>query len=239
MKGHKLMILGRSGSGKSAGMRNLDPAKTGVINADLEPFPFKMDGYQMVMDGDKPDLLKSNYVETVRPNSAVATLKAWDERDDLDTIVLDTFTHLLTNYYVNFCLGQPYSGYKELGTAFFSIMEQVNRMQKNVIVFGHINTQFNDAGDLVVEMKSHGKMIKEFEPESYFNILLYSEVIKDEKGIKRVFRTQPKNPSESVKSPAMFNEDGSVTPLFDEYIDNDISAVIHKLDEFYNHKLVV
>ena len=226
------MIIGRSGSGKTASMRNLDPAKTGVVNPDLEMFPFPMAGYDTIMNGNAPDLMLSNYVKTVKPASVMATLNAWEQRPDIETIVLDTITHLLTNYYVNFCLGQPYSGYKELGTAFMDVMDWVGKSEKNVIIFGHVKKDFNDEGHLVTEMKSHGKMIKEFEPESYFNMLMYAEVIKDEQGIRHVFRCEADNPSESVKVPTSFANNVG-TPIFDRYIDNDLQFVLDELDKFY------
>ena len=40
MKKHKALILGRSSSGKTSSLRNLDPAKTGIINCDKEELVF-------------------------------------------------------------------------------------------------------------------------------------------------------------------------------------------------------
>ncbi len=235
MRNHKLLILGRSGSGKTTSLRNLDPKKTGIINADKQTPEMDMTGYNTVMtEAGHPDLARSNYVETSKPGSVVATLKAWETRDDIEVIILDTITHLITAYYITDALGKEFGGYKELGTSFWNIVDTIRDLKKSVVVFGHINSSFNDMGDKVVEMKSHGKMIKEFEPESYFNNLFMAEVIKQDGVLRWGFRTIPKEPVEKVKSPIKWNDDGTITRALDDFEDNDIQAIFAKLNQFYN-----
>jgi len=233
---HKMLILGRSGSGKSASMRNLNPAKTGIINADRQELIFPSKGYKtVVIEGtNKPDLGKSNYVETSKPASALAVLKAWNNSPTINTIVLDTITHLITSYYIKEALGKDYGGYKELGTTFWQIIDYVRTMDKNVIVFGHLKTAFNEDGVKEVTMKSHGKMIDEFEAESYFNTLLLAEVIKKDEELEYVFRSKPRNLAEKAKSPVKFAEDGTIIRALDEYEPNDLHAVLTKLNKFYS-----
>jgi len=230
----KMMILGRSGSGKTTSLRNLDPKQTGIINADKESFPFPSNGFRTIKDAKGlPDLSKSNYVETGKPSSMLKCLKTWDERQDIKTIVVDTITHLFTEYYVTQALGKDYGGYKEMGTSFWDVMDNINKLNTNVIVFGHIQYTFNDMGDKVISMKSHGKMIESFEPESYFNTLLLAEVIKEEGTLKWVFRTKPKETFEKIKSPSTFIGD-KVVSVLDYYEDNDINAILNKLNKFYS-----
>jgi hypothetical protein len=107
-------------------------------------------------------------------------------------------------------------------------------MKKNVIILGHLKTEFNDEGIKEVTMKSHGKMIGEFEPESYFNVLMLAEVIREDEELKYVFRTEPKSSAEKIKTPVKFNEDGSVTRALDKYEPNDLAALLTKLDKFYS-----
>ncbi len=229
-----MLVLGRSGSGKTSSMRNLDPSTTGLINCDKQELPFVKPGYSTVLDGNgKPDLEKSNYVETGKPMSVIKTLKAWESREDLNTIVIDTITHMMTSYYITDALGKDYGGYKELATSFWNIVDAVRDLKKNVVVFGHIKTDFNEFGDKVFEMRTHGKMVKEMEPESYFNILLSSEVKNIEGDIKWVFRTKPENASEKIKCPGMFNEDGVMVKSLEPHEDNDVAMIIRKIRQFY------
>lgn len=230
-----MLILGKSGSGKSASMRFLEPSKTGIINADKQELIFPVEGYITVPSSDgSPDLSKSNYVETSKPSSVLRVLKEWEQREDIDTIVLDTITHLITAYYITEALGKEFGGYKELATSFWNIVDTIRDLNKNVIVFGHVNYEFNDMGDRVMEMRSHGKMIKQFEPPSYFNILLASEVIKQEGEVKWLFRTEPNDHVDIVKAPARFTENG-IEKALDKYEDNDLNFILNKLRTFYNN----
>lgn len=233
-RNHKILILGRSGSGKTLSERNLDPATTGIINADRQELEFKHSGFKTILDDNgKPDLAKSNYVETSKPNSVIKTLQIWNNVPTMETVVLDTITHLITSYYINEALGKEYGGYKELGTAFWNILDIVRKMNKNVIIFGHLKNEFNDEGIKEVTMKSHGKMIGEFEPESYFNILMLAEVIKEDEELKYIFRTEPKNPAEKIKTPVNFIGD-TVTRALDKHEPNDLAALLTKLNKFYS-----
>jgi hypothetical protein len=235
MKYIKMLILGRSGSGKTSSLRGLDPAKTAIINCDKQELPFVKPGYEMNTNaGGFPDSATSNYVETSKPSSVLATLDAWEAREDIDTIVIDTLTHLMTAYYITDAIGKEFGGYRELGTSFWQIIDKVRDLKKNVIVFGHIKTEFNDLGDRVSEMRSHGKMIKDFEPESYFNILLMAEIKKLDGEVRWIFRTQPENASEKLKCPSKFGDDDSIEKAFLPVEDNDVQMLFDKLHTFYN-----
>ncbi|MBR9700371.1 hypothetical protein GOV11_00725, partial [Candidatus Woesearchaeota archaeon] len=45
----KILILGRSGSGKSFSLHDLDPKKTGIINSDKQELSFGNPGYETVV----------------------------------------------------------------------------------------------------------------------------------------------------------------------------------------------
>lgn len=236
MKKHKMLILGRSGSGKSSGLRNLDPARTGIINCDKQELIFPSNGYiTNLASNGSPDLATSNYVETGKPGSVVRTLEAWATRDDLDVIVIDTITHLITEYYITEALGKEFGGYKELGTSFWNIMNTIRTVDKHVVVMGHLDSKFNDMGQKEIQMKSHGKMIQEFEPESYFNTLMVAEVRKEDGGLRWVFKTQPDEVAEKVKCPSKFLEGGEIIHALEKYEDNDVSAILQKLITFYQN----
>lgn len=235
MKKHKMLILGRSASGKTSSLRNLDPSRTGIINCDKEALVFPSGGYHTDLnESGIPILSTSNYVETGKPLSVVNTLKEWATRDDIEVIVLDTITHLITEYYITEALGKEFGGYKELGTSFWNIMNTIKTIDKHVVVMGHINNVFNDMGQREVVMKSHGKMIQEFEPESYFNTLMMAEVRKLEGALRWDFKTQPDETVEKCKCPARFLPDGTVEYALEKYESNDVNAVLQKLITFYS-----
>jgi predicted kinase len=77
-----ILVYGPSGSGKSRAIKNLIPQNTGIISSDMKALPFKgwKSNYVTVLnDSKKPDLLKSNYIETRKPASVLAVMKTWEK----------------------------------------------------------------------------------------------------------------------------------------------------------------
>ncbi|MBR9701132.1 AAA family ATPase, partial [Candidatus Woesearchaeota archaeon] len=107
----KILILGRSGSGKSFSLHDLDPKKTGIINSDKQELSFGNPGYEtVVIDAvsGAPDFQKSNMVQTDKMSSVVATFEAWETREDIETIIIDTLTHLITADYMANSIGKDF-----------------------------------------------------------------------------------------------------------------------------------
>ena len=231
----KILILGRSGSGKSFSLHSLDPKKTAIINTDKQELSFGNPGYNTVVADQAsgaPDFNKSNMVNTDKMSSVVATFDAWEAREDIDTIVIDTLTHLITADYVHNTIGKDFKSYQKMGKGVWMFLDKIRDSKKNVLVFGHIEHTFNDMGDRVLKMKTQGKMIDAFEPESYFTSLFYSEVVKDGEDINWQMKTLPTDVNDKVKSPAKIVE-GTVVRALDAYEPNDMGAILTKLSNFY------
>ena len=233
MKHSKILILGRSGSGKSFSLHSLDPKTTGIINIDKKELSFgHPDGYKLIMNGDgRPDLDKSNYVETDRMASVQRTLDTWAKRDDLKTIVIDTLTHLITSDYVNNAIGKDFKSYQRMGLDFWHKLDTIRNMDKNVIALAHIEEKFNDSGERVFDMKSQGNMIRNFEPESYFTTMLFSEPFSTEEGVEYRLKTAPTSTFEKIKSPAKY-VDGKLVRALEPYEPNDAKLILDKLSNF-------
>lgn len=234
MNYQKVICLGRSGSGKSFSLHSLDPETTGIINVDKKELSFGNPGYTTQLNGKLPDLEKSNYVETDKFTSVMKTLDVWSTRNDLETIVLDTVTHLISSDYVNNTIGRDFKAYQTLALNFWKVLDRIREINKHIVVFGHIEELWNDNGERVVSMKSHGKMINSFEPQSYFTTMLFAEVHSDEGEISYMFKTAPTSVYEQVKSPARII-DGKVVKALEPYEPNDMNLILSKLNKFYNH----
>ena len=197
----KILILGRSGSGKTFSLHGLDPKKAAIINSDKQELSFGNPGYVTVVHDDvtgAPDFEKSNMVHTDKMSSVNATFDAWEAREDIDTIIIDTFTHLITADYVHNTIGKDFKSYQKMGKGVWLMLDKIRDSKKNVLVFGHIEHAFNDMGDRTIKMKTQGKMIDAFEPESYFTSLFYSEVKKDGEEIKWEMKTLPTDVNDKV-----------------------------------------
>lgn len=231
---HKIFVLGETGAGKTSSLRNLDPTKTAIINSDKKALPLEgwRNKYKRVLnDAGNTDMEISNYVEIDKPTQVLSAIKQFAERSDITTIALDTITHALTAFYMMDAIGKDFKAYQKLGLSAYEIFNFVRTCQKNIIVFGHTDTKFNDTGHLVVEMKAYGNMVTDMVPPSFFTTVLMAEVKRVDGQNRHIFRTQTNGP-DPAKSPVRFNDDGSVTSALPAEMPNDILQVIRALDQF-------
>lgn len=231
----KIFILAPTGIGKSSSLRNLDPKTTGIINCDKKELPLKgwRVNYKTVRGEDKRiDFNKSNYVETNSPSNVLTVLNEWANNPNIKTIVIDTITHMITSDYMTNTIGKDFKAYQKMGKNFYDVIQFINNSDKDIIVMGHLERRINETGDVVYDMKTHGKMISDLVPASYFTCVLVGEKKKrkDELGFDFLFRTQSEG-EDPAKSPAYFEEGNAVTAL-DFYEPNDVQLILSKLKRF-------
>jgi hypothetical protein len=240
---NKIFILAPTGTGKSTSLRNLKPETTGFINADKKELPIR--GWRTKYVGKRVKVKKgteeftacdaatSNYIETDDAKAVKFMLEEWEKQPHIETIVIDTITHMITAEYMRNTIGKDFKAYQALGKMFYDIMQLIINSKKNVIVIGHVEKKINELGDIVWEMKSHGNMIKDLVPASYFTTVLIGEKRKDGKtgAFDYVFRTQSEG-NDPAKSPAFVSAKGEVETALELYEYNDIVTIIKKLYDF-------
>lgn len=231
----KIFILAPTGIGKSSSLRNLDPKTTGIINCDKKELPLKgwRVNYKTVRGEDKRiDFSKSNYVETNSPSNVLTVLNEWANNPNIKTIVIDTITHMITSDYMTNTIGKDFKAYQKMGKNFYDVIQFINNSDKDIIVMGHLERRINETGDVVYDMKTHGKMISDLVPASYFTCVLVGEKKKrkDGEGFDFLFRTQSEG-EDPAKSPAYFEEGNAVTAL-DFHEPNDVQLILSKLKRF-------
>ena len=231
---HKILILGRSGTGKSSALRNLNPKETAIINPDKKALPlqnWRQDYVNVKLDTGKTDLDKSNYFELSKPNHILAVLKHLKNRRDIKVVVLDTITHLITSTYMRETIGKDFKAYQALGLSIFEILDYIRDYPKTVIITAHIDEAFNDMGQRQTDVKSYGKMIKDMEIPSFFTTVLITDILVKDGDREYTFRTQSLG-NDPVKSPVIFKKDGAIENALPFNITNDIKQVIDLLDKF-------
>lgn len=200
-----VLIIGKSGSGKSASMRNFAPDDVKVINVLGKSLPFKSNGFHKVTTDDY---------------KTVATeIRDAKERN----IVIDDAGYLITNMFMN-GHGQKkgnavFEFYSEIATSFWKLLNYIKTLPQDKIVYIVMHEDTNDLGE--TKPKTIGKMLDEkVNIQGMFTIVLRS-MFRDG---KYLFRTQTSG-LDVCKSPI---------GLFDnEYIDNDLKMVSDKIREYY------
>jgi len=208
--GLPVLVLGKSGSGKSAAMRNLKQEDFGLINVLGKALPFRNSLKYMVTD---------DYAKIKK-----ALLNA-----QTNNLVIDDAGYLITNMFMNGGANNKgnavFEFYTALATKFWDLIEFIiHQLPEERIVYMIMHEQESDFG--TTKPKTIGKMLDDKVcVEGLFTIVLRS--VNDDGNY--IFRTQS-NGSDVAKSPM---------DMFNKEIDNDLKLVTDTIREYYNLKDVV
>lgn len=200
-----ILIIGKSGTGKSASMRNFKKEEIDVINVESKPLPFR---------NDFDTLDSDNYREIAK---AIKNSKK-------KVVVVDDAGYLLTNSFMRGHASQGggnamFNFYNTLADDFWKLITFCKSLCKEKIIYIIMHEAKNDFGD--IKPKSIGKLLDEkVTIEGMFTIVLRS--VYHDGGY--YFRTHTDG-FDVAKSPInMFTEDE---------VDNDLKAIDKKVREYY------
>lgn len=181
--GIPVLVIGESGTGKSASLRNFTPESVGVINISGKPLPFR-------------NKLKS--IRTDDWKQVVKVLKGMKA----PSAVVDDFQYLIVNEYMRRSAEIGYQKYTEMAQHYWQVVQTViNDMPDDKIVFflSHIDRDQNGNE----RAKTIGKLLDEkVTVEGLFTIVLKTHV----QDGRYTFLTQNSG-NDTVKSPiGMFAE---------------------------------
>lgn len=202
-----VLIIGKSGSGKSTSMRNFAGSDDlNVINVLDKPFPFR----GKIKSGATDD-----YQQVMR----------WLIQFPAKSIVIDDAGYLMTNMFMKGHANQGagnaiFSFYNQLGDHYWNLIEFIKKsVPKDKIIYMIMHEDTDDYGN--IRPKTIGKMLDEKVCiEGMFAIVIRSI---SENG-SHYFLTQ-NNGSDVAKTPMGMFEDGK--------IDNDLLIVDKAIREYY------
>lgn len=171
------LIMGGSGSGKSASMRNFKDGEVGVINVSGKPLPFKTN--LKPYNSDNYDLI----------TSAIKKAKS-------QSIVIDDCQYLMANEFMRMAKVTGYQKFTDIAVNFWSLIQTVIKtLPDEKIVYFLAHTEKDNDGN--EKMKTIGKMLDDkITLEGLFTIVLKTEVSDG----NYQFSTQT-NGHDTVKSP--------------------------------------
>lgn len=206
------LVLGESGTGKSASLRNLDPAGTLLIQAVKKPLPFRSAGWSLF---DREKNSKGNVFVTDQADAIIRLMTKTARK----VIVLDDFQYVLANEYMRRTAETGYGKFTDIAKHAWEIINAAATLADDVRVYILSHTTTDDAG--TTKIKTIGKMLDEkITVEGLFTIVLRTLVIDQQ----YLFSTR-NNGADTVKSPM---------GLFaDERIENDLQAVDVAICDYY------
>lgn len=210
-----VLIIGRSGSGKTYSLKNFKPEEVGVISVEKGRLPFRSEIKTIKVPkdfgGEVNTYAQLNSAKYSWIISAVKKAKA-------KSIVIDDSQYLLVNELFDRAAEKGYDKYVQMASNFRNLIHAINDLEDDdkIVYFLHHSELDADGRE---KTKTIGKMLDEkLTVEGCFDIVLYCQ---DHK-----FYTQA-NGQSTAKSP----ED-----MFDLEIPNDLKAVDVAIREYYGMK---
>lgn len=205
--GIPVLILGKSGSGKSSSMRNLPKESFCVVNVAGKPLPFR----------GKRNLYSTDQYYTVEVPQSDGTVKRYKGIDyilahaPMDIIVIDDCQYLMANAYMRRSGEKGFQKFTDIGKDFWQMIDCIKRLPDQKVVYLMAHTETGEDG--TEKCKTIGKLLDEkITVEGMFSVVLKAVCTEG----RYVFRTR-NNGHDTVKSPmGMFEE---------EEIDNDLALV--------------
>ena len=206
-----VLIMGESGSGKSASLRNFAPNEISVFNVTSKPLPFKQGKTKI------PKIDNATYADIA---NALAN-------PNKRAYVIDDAGYLLSFEMFKRANETGYSKFTDMAKNFFDMLDFINtKLPNDIIVYITMHTE-DDSEMHKTKAKTIGKMIDQnLNLEGLFVIVL--RAMQTEEGYKFITRDDRVS---TAKSPmGMFESDK---------IDNDLKEVDRIIRDYYDMKPLV
>ena len=155
--GIPILILGESGTGKSASMRNFKPNEIALANVAGKPLPFK-----------------GKFTETVNTDS-YRKIKQFTKEAASNVVVIDDAQYLMANEFMRRSAERGYDKFTEIAVNFWDLVQAVRELpeEKIVVFMAHIERDQNGNE----KIKTIGKLLDEkITVEGMFTIVLKTSV---------------------------------------------------------------
>lgn len=209
-----VMIMGKSGSGKSRSLKNIDPATSFLIQVIRKPLPFK--GWRDKWTERTEANPSGNVLVTDAPDKIKKTIAAISlKRPEVKNIIIDDSQYIMANEFMRTASVKGYDKYIKIGCDFWEIVKESATYRNDLTVFFLHHVEEMDNGGK--KAKTIGKMLDEkISIEGMFTIVLMA----DFRDSNHVFVTQT-NGHDTIKAPeGMFES---------ECIENDLNTVIQAI----------
>lgn len=179
-----VLVMGASGTGKSASLRNFRPDEIGVINVAGKPLPFR----------SEIKSFKSDRYEEIEAILKKAKVKS---------LVIDDSQYLMANEFMRRASENGFQKFTDIGRNFWALVDMINHdLPEDVIVYFMQHTELDANGN--EKAKTIGKLLDEkITLEGLFSIVLKTAVVDG----SYMFTTK-NNGADTVKTPMeMFEQD--------------------------------
>jgi len=210
-----IFIVGESGTGKSTGIRTLNPKTTLIINTEDKRAPFEGDEHFKI-------------VNTMNLTDLMKVLRKLEGKNDIKIVVIDSFTSMVESIsrsvYKNFA---GWDRFSELGARVGMLLRAIKKLEQQVIVIGIPEIKKNDPDEKqYIRMK--GEM-RYGEIEKEFTIVMFTSPIWNEE-------TDEMDDVEMMVKPNRTTTTKTPMGMFKKRPRNDYAAIIKQVHGYYKIK---
>ena len=210
-----ILILAKSGSGKTTSLENLNPDEVMVIQPRKKRLPFSMKGWnKWNKDTQKGSIFQINTFDGVK-----AVLQKMQEAGK-KIIIIDDFVYIMAQRVMNDIDIKGFDKWTELAAAFNDMTNFIEDMNEDIRVYIMTHTDTDENG--AIKMKTAGKLIDNLlTPEGMFTIVF--GMTKNDGGSFFITNGSSMDPYKSPKG--MFK---------DKQVPNDLKAIDDRICEFWD-----
>jgi hypothetical protein len=220
-----VMLLGKSGTGKSTSIKTLNPEETVIINVLGKKLPFKGSG--ALYSSEKKNLFRVDDYQQM-----ISLLQACDGQTTIKNIVLDDAIYTMRKEYFRRAKEAGYGKFTELAQHFQQIISTCENLRDDINVFMILHSEDVQSEKTTVGYKvsTVGNMLdQQYNPMEVVPMVLYSAIKFDEKGNPTYGFYTHATMEGTIQIPAK-TPDGMFTA---DFIPNDLGMVVKAMNEYY------
>lgn len=206
------LILGQSGTGKSASLRTLNPQHVLLIQVIKKPLPFRSPNWTYIT----PDNKQGSILVSDNPQFIINVING----SKRPIIIIDDFQYVMANEFMRRSTEKSFDKFTEIGRNAWDVFNAAINAHDHKRIYLLSHTEEDSQGK--TKIKTIGKMLDEkITLEGMVTICLQTSVINDQ----YIFQTK-NNGSSTVKAPMGLFED--------DHLENDLNEVDTAICEYYN-----
>lgn len=223
---NNVILLGKTGTGKSTSIKGLDPKETIIINVLGKKLPFK--GSNNFYNKEN-----KNAFQVEEYTALINLLNSIDKNaPHIKNIIIDDFVYIMRKEYFKRSKEVGYAKYTDLATHTQQIITTCENMRESINVFFvyHPEDIINDGAIVEYKVATIGKLLdNQYNPLEVVPMVLFSTVSFDDEGKASYGFYTHRCIDNGIVIPAK-TPDGMFD---DDFIPNDLGLVVKAMNEYY------
>lgn len=222
-----ILVMGKSGTGKSTSLKSLNPRETVVFNVLKKRLPFK--GSRTLYNTENKNLFDIDDYATI-----ISYLQSVDKSAlNIKNVIIDDITYVMRKEYFKTAKVSGFNKFVEIGSHFQNIISTAENCREdlNIFLMMHCEEIISDGAIVGYKPSTVGKLIdNSYNPTEVVPVVLFSDIKYDEEKRPQygfyTHRTMIGSIEIPAKSPAgLFEED---------FIPNDLELVVKAMENYYD-----